>query len=102
MKTKYTLQEVTEALAIEAKIEAGHKAASAKLDAIVGDKRHPNGLTFDEVRFSDPYRIAKADCEGWHEAGRQFAKKAGKYLLGAMRYVRLPERYPECKKYIKG
>ena len=102
MKTKYTLQEVTEALAIEARIEAGQKAAIARLDAIVGDKRHPNGLTLDEVKFSAPYRAAKAECERWHEINRQFAKKAGKYLLGAMRYVRLPERYPECAKYVVG
>ena len=102
MKTKFTMQEITAALAIQAKIEAGHKAASAKLDAIVGDKKHVNGLTFEEVKFSAPFRAAKAECAKWHEINRQFAKKAGKYLLGAMRYVSNPERYPECAKYMEG
>lgn len=100
MKIKYTVQEVTETLAIEARIEAGQKAAIATLKSLIGDKVHPNGLVFDEVKFSAQYRAAKAECERWHEINRQFAKKAGKYLLGAMRYVKNPKRYPECKKYV--
>ena len=58
MKIKYTLQEVTEALAIEARIEAGLKAANATIKSLAGDNVHPNGLVFDEVRFSAPYRAA--------------------------------------------
>ena len=100
MKT-YTTAEARNAQAQCDKLEAALKIAADKMNAIVGDKQYPNGLVFDEVKFSAPFRAVKAECETASYYLQCFNRACSKELHGAMRFIRLPNRYPECKKYIK-
>ena len=100
MKT-YTTAEAKNALAQYNNLQDVHMAAADKLNAIVGDTRKANGLVPDAVKFSAPYRAAKAECETAFYYLQCFAKACPKELHAAMRYVESSNRYPECKKYIK-
>lgn len=53
-------------------LEAGLKAASDRFHLIPGIGTSPMGLTPDSVKFSEPYRLAKANVDWQFAALRRF------------------------------
>lgn len=53
-------------------IEAQERDAAKALRAVPGLGSGPNGLTPDSVKFSEPYRAAKAEYEARRQMLRRF------------------------------
>ena len=100
MKTKYTLQEVTAALARQAQLQEACDIANTAVQAIVSKYSCEDGHIPDAVKFSDVFRGVKEVKENAHKRLASFNSACGGKLLMAMHYVGNPERYDRFKKYV--
>ena len=101
MKTKFTMQEITAALAIQAQLQEACDIANTAVQAIVDKYACEDGHIPDAVKFSEVFRGVKEVKEKAHRCLASFNSVCGGKLLMAMHYVNNPERYASFKKYVE-
>lgn len=101
MKTKYTIQEVTAAIARQDQLQENCDIANAAVQSVVSVYACEDGHIPDAVKFSESFRGVKEVKEKAHASLASFNSACGGKLLMAMHFVRNPVRYASFKKYVE-